>query len=172
MALRTLSNKRLQPGRRRRGALRASASLIPRSWSRVIEIIGGLTLIGGLAALLLTLGRVTPKETVVSPPPRPEPTTADARAEAALASLMAVVNSRSCADLAPLTTGGMAMLPELTAHYLTRGRTLPKRVINPAVSAAEPGRTLKLYMDFKITAGGLVDRFAAGVLTVIGKVTA
>lgn len=38
--------------------------------------------------------------------------------------------------------------------------------------AAEPGRTLKLYMDFKITAGGLVDRFAAGVLTVIGKVTA
>lgn len=38
--------------------------------------------------------------------------------------------------------------------------------------ASEPGRTLKLYMDFKITNGGLIERFAAGSLTVIGKVTA
>lgn len=39
-------------------------------------------------------------------------------------------------------------------------------------AAAEPGRTLKLYMDFKITVSGKIERFAAGVLTVIGKVTA
>ena len=37
--------------------------------------------------------------------------------------------------------------------------------------AAEPGRTLKIYMDFKITVGSQIERFAAGVLTVIGKVT-
>lgn len=38
-------------------------------------------------------------------------------------------------------------------------------------AATETGRIAKLYMDFKITAGGLTERFAAGVLTVIGKVT-
>lgn len=48
--------------------------------------------------------------------------------------------------------------------------SLASSVTYPA--ASEPGRTLKLYMDFKITNGGLVERFAAGSLTVIGKVTA
>lgn len=50
--------------------------------------------------------------------------------------------------------------------------TLSDTVTDELPAAAEPGRTLRLYMDFKITTGGLVDRFAAGVLTVIGKVTA
>lgn len=37
--------------------------------------------------------------------------------------------------------------------------------------AAEAGRTLKLFADFKITVGGLTDRFAAGAFTITGKVT-
>lgn len=39
-------------------------------------------------------------------------------------------------------------------------------------AAAETGKTLRLYGDFKITVGGLVDRIAAGVFPIIPKVTA
>ena len=42
---------------------------------------------------------------------------------------------------------------------------------NALPAAAETGRTLKLFADFKITTGGLTDRFAAAAFTVIGKVT-
>lgn len=47
--------------------------------------------------------------------------------------------------------------------------SLPDDLTLPA--AAEQGRTAKLYMDFKITFGGVTERFAAGSLTIIGKVT-
>lgn len=38
-------------------------------------------------------------------------------------------------------------------------------------AASEVGKVLRIYGDFKITAGGLVDRFAAGVFPIVPKVT-
>lgn len=38
-------------------------------------------------------------------------------------------------------------------------------------AAAETGRILRVYGDFKITAAGVVDRFAAGVFPILPKVT-
>lgn len=62
---------------------------------------------------------------------------------------------------APIFTGG-----DTTVTY-----TLNDSETDSLPAASEPGKILRLYGDFKITASGLVDRHAAGAFVIIGKVT-
>lgn len=62
--------------------------------------------------------------------------------------------------------------PTFTGGNTSVAFTLTDTQTDALPAAAETGRVLRLYADFKITAGGLVDRFAAGVFLIIPKVTA
>lgn len=62
--------------------------------------------------------------------------------------------------------------PTLSGGDTTVVYTLTDTQTDALPAASETGRVLRLYGDFKITAGGLVDYFAAGVFLILPKVTA
>lgn len=62
--------------------------------------------------------------------------------------------------------------PSFSGGDTTVAFTLTDTQADALPAASETGKTLRVYGDFKITVGGLIDRFAAGVFTIIPKVTA